>query len=116
MHCEAKRHHGAVRYQSIATLGVATESTGESFISLDTSWSNVERRSHSAISIEIPLPSRSRWLGIGVVLWFRTTCWHTDLFAHPAMQISQFATIRTKRHMGSSDLSRKGTAAGRAFR
>lgn len=33
MVCEATRHHGVERYQSITTLGVATESTGESFIS-----------------------------------------------------------------------------------
>ena len=40
---DANGHHGVARYQSIATLGVATESTGVSFIYLDESRSGVDQ-------------------------------------------------------------------------
>jgi hypothetical protein len=116
MVCEATRHHGVDRYQSITTLGVATESTGESFIYLETSWSDVDQSFYSSVSIEIPLSSRRRGLRLRVVLGFRTTGWNSNIFAHPSIQISQFATIRTKRHMGSRHFSRKRTATSWTFR
>ena len=50
MHWEAKRHQGVERNQSIATLGVATESKGESFIYLDMSWSEVDQIKHSDVN------------------------------------------------------------------
>lgn len=50
MHWEAKRHQGVERNQSIATLGVATESKGESFIYLDMSWSEVDQKIHSDVN------------------------------------------------------------------
>ncbi len=68
------------------------------------------------ISIEIPLPRCRRWFGLGVVLWFRTTCWNSNLLAHPTIQVRQFATIRAKRHVSGSHVSRKRTAASGAFR
>lgn len=50
MHWEARRHQGVERNQSIATLGVATESNGESFIYLDMSCSEVNQRIYSDIN------------------------------------------------------------------
>lgn len=50
MHWEARRHQGVERNQSIATLGVATESKGESFIYLDMSWSEVDQIKHSDVN------------------------------------------------------------------
>ncbi len=50
MHWDAKRHQGVERNQSIATLGVATESKRESFIYLDMSWSEVDQRIYSNVN------------------------------------------------------------------
>ena len=50
MHWDAKRHQGVERNQSIATLGVATESKRESFIYLDMSWAEVDQRIYSDVN------------------------------------------------------------------
>ena len=112
---EANRHHGVERYQSMVTFGMATESTGESFIFLDASGSDVNQGSWSVVSIEIPLPRRRRQFWLWVVLGFRTPRRYANLLAHPVIQIRQFTTIGTKRHVRSCHVRRKGTATGRAF-
>lgn len=112
---EANRHHGVERYQSMVTFGIATESTGESFIYLDASGSEVNQGSWSVVSIEIPLPSRWRRFWLRVVLGFGTPRRYANLLAHPVVQIRQFTTIGTKRHMRSCRIRRKGTATSRAF-
>ena len=66
MHWDAKRHQGVERNQSIATLGVATESKRESFIYLDMSWSEVDQRIYSNVNrnsiagLQLVVGARSR--------------------------------------------------------
>ena len=95
-----------------------------SSVRLDRVWSkSVEQKcraqrmhSETTNSIKIPLPSGRWWFWFGIVLRFRATRRHADFFAHPSVQIHQFASIGTKRHVGRCKIRCKRTVASRAFR